>query len=93
MPPFMPGIPRDKKRWHLCGPRGKGPLQKRVVPWGKQGGQLASNVQHGFWQCKRIWPSCPSEWISLSPEVNFCHIKVLESKVTLSALGSHNADT
>ena len=45
---------------------------KRVVPWEKQGGQPASNIQHGFWQCNGVGPSCRSEWISLSTEVNLC---------------------
>lgn len=53
--------------------RGEGGLSgKRVVPWEKQGGQPASNIQHGFWQCNGVGPSCRSEWISLSTEVNLC---------------------
>jgi len=52
------------------GERGLG--GKRVVPWEKQGGQPASNIQHGFWQCNGVGPSCRSEWISLSTEVNLC---------------------
>ena len=45
---------------------------KRIVPWEKQGGQPVSNIQHGFWQCNVVGPSCRSEWISLSTEVNLC---------------------
>lgn len=35
-------------------------------------GSTASNIQHGFWQCNGVGPSCRSEWISLSAEVNLC---------------------
>lgn len=45
---------------------------KRVVPWEKQRGQPASNIQHGFRQCNGVGSSCRSEWISLSTEVNLC---------------------
>ena len=34
----------------------------------EQGGQPVSNIQHGFWQCNVVRPSCRSEWISLSTE-------------------------
>ena len=30
------------------------------------------NIQHGFWQCNGVGPSCRSEWISLWTEVNLC---------------------
>ena len=52
------------------GERGLG--GKRIVPWEKQGGQPASNIQHGFWQCNGVGPSCRSEWIILSTEANLC---------------------
>ena len=52
------------------GERGLG--GKRIVPWEKQGGQPLSNIQHVFWQCNVVGPSCRSEWISLSTEVNLC---------------------
>lgn len=45
---------------------------KRIVPWEKQGGQPVSNIQYGFWQCNVVGPSCRSEWIRLSTEVNLC---------------------
>jgi len=45
---------------------------KRIVTRDKQGGQLFSNIRHGFRQCNVVILSCRSESIILSTEVNLC---------------------
>lgn len=63
----------------------RGLSRKRIVPWEKHGGQPASNMEHGFWQCNGVGSSYRSEWISLSTEVNFCLLgkRIASSKFCL----------